>query len=429
MESGSSSQVIWRKPFVGENPEVIYAGKPPTEKELVEQKWRPGSRTAIAVITLVASIGICGFAGGMTTNILNLIKTIEVSPAIGWSVAGFGAIAGCAGFALYRINYNLSVGKVTILTINGGTWRDKGTMIQWQNLMEKHHGFFMEAAKEFDPELEDYSMRSDFEKDDLVQPRLRAFKTLFSQHQTDLICLQEINIRNDEKYQGKRSYLTIDEIRSVLPKHFAFTFCKDPNFGETDCFVAWDARRFEFLGMPQKMDYSDVCRRDGPDTLVLLRDRLFNKEICVGSAHSVGFSLATVENEKNREVAKKQGQAGDQQLDYDLEKMASEPVRGRADLFIYAGDFNATWVDYPERLEKMENAGFVTDKKDQKATILDASLKLRDGITPKAVRLDYVWTKGKKLIKIVSQTIGSVYHFYGRPSDHLAVKAVIYFKT
>ena len=90
-------------------------------------------------------------------------------------------------------------------------------------------------------------------------------------------------------------------------------------------------------------------------------------------------------------------------------KRASE-----ADVYVFAGDFNATPQHYPPRFNIIQRHGYITDGADTDPTIYDANLEEADEMTPTCVKLDYIFAKGREKVQVRVQQLDLQKNGFGR---------------
>ena len=106
-----------------------------------------------------------------------------------------------------------------------------------------------------------------------------------------------------------------------------------------------------------------------------------------------------------------------------------------ADLYVWAGDFNADRRHYDERLKIMYKAdpyAYSTDFLDVEPTVYDDDLKGLDGVSPEPVKRDHIFAKGREGLEIkISETPlrrTALDKFKQRPSNHVPIAATISFQ-
>ena len=234
---------------------------------------------------------------------------------------------------------------------------------------------------------------------------------------TDIICLQE------------STEMQSQDLQNILPSGYSF-FSYETTAGR-DGTIVWNSEKFDKVAHanvtydPTYIPLPEYC--SAPDTIVLLRDRMNGTTICVGSAHLRGFSLAYNLLEKDEEQQElKKAQTGDNQTKYDLDTMDAIS----ADLYVFAGDYNVTREHYQPRFDIIYNHAYITDIHDDNPTMYDINLKEQDGETPKPVKLDYIFVKGRKDVQVQVQHIDlqkTQLDNFNRPSDHLPIGAQVQF--
>ncbi len=241
------------------------------------------------------------------------------------------------------------------------------------------------------------------------------FRQAFQQFgNPDIICLQE-------SWEMRQ-----EDIQAILPPGYSF-FSYESDAGK-ECTVVWHSEKFSKIGHTDLVyDPTHIISvNSAPDTIALLKDNANGTTICVCSAHLRGFSLAYGTSEETlKQLELTKAQAGDNQTQVDLKAMDTV----QADLYLFAGDFNVTMEHYQQRFDLIARHGYVTDRSDNGPTIYDANLKEEDGITPKPVRLDYIFVKGGKNAHVHIQHIDlprtELNEYNNRPSDHLPIGAQV----
>jgi endonuclease/exonuclease/phosphatase family metal-dependent hydrolase len=246
------------------------------------------------------------------------------------------------------------------------------------------------------------------------QARVGLFQQTFQQFgNPDIICLQET-------WEMKPQ-----DLQAILPEGYSF-FSYENNAGR-DCTIVWNSSKFSKISHAN-INYDPEyipSYNSSPDTIALLKDNTNGTTICVGSAHLRGFSLAyeTFEDMRKKQELER-AKTGDNQARYDLDTMDAV----QADLYIFAGDFNVTTEHYQPRFDIIREHGYITDVTDSTTTIYDANLRESDGVSPKPVRLDHIFVKGREgtAVQIQSVDVGATtLNDFNRPSDHLPIGAEV----
>ncbi len=300
-------------------------------------------------------------------------------------------------------------GSYRIVSWNVATLRDYSNLRSLHNNMKEGREFFEAYQKTLNDAVYQATPQD-------IDKRERLFKKAFLRFENpDILCLQET------------AEMGVDDFQKILPDDYSF-FSYENRDGK-ECTIVWNSTKFT------KIDHADLSYdaeyissiNSSPDTIALLRDA-DKTLVCVASAHLRGFSLnyeALEETLKQQQL--RAAAAGDHQTEYDLETMkrASE-----ADVYVFAGDFNATPQHYPPRFNIIQRHGYITDGADTDPTIYDANLKEADEMTPTCVKLDYIFAKGREKVQVRVQQLDlqrTDLGVFNRPSDHLPVAAQVQF--
>ncbi len=354
-------------------------------------------------VVAVALVAIGSFVAG------TLLRSRD--SRLGWYLIGAGGALAVSdlivmGYLVYQrhafnMRHQNRQGNYHVVSWNVAAWSDYSNICAMKREMGKNQTFT--AAR--DALLTGTFQRASHEE---REERRQIFRRAFQQFgNPDIICLQESS-------ELDRNYLT-----SVLPPGYAFFSYQ--NESGRECTLVWKAAKFALDHYAQLTYDPEQIRsfNSNPDTIGLLRDRTNGAQICVGSIHLRGFSLAAPVPDK--------ALAGDNQARYTLDTMAGI----QADVYIFAGDLNATREHYLNRFQIIEQHKYNTDEADVAPTIYDASLKESDNKTPKAVKLDYIFARGsdRTQVQIHQAPLQNVplMQFAERASDHLPVAATIQF--
>jgi endonuclease/exonuclease/phosphatase family metal-dependent hydrolase len=249
--------------------------------------------------------------------------------------------------------------------------------------------------------------------------RTKMFKQAFQQFgNPDIICLQET-------WQTKTK-----DWEAVLPDGYAYYTHTDDNLN-SNCTVVWNVQKFTKIAHASitydgaYIDPEGTNSLQAPDTAVLLRDKANGTLICVNSVHLSSFPSgnSAVPDERGELALQKAAGIGHRQAEYDLNTMAGVD----ADLYIFAGDFNANANDNPQ-FEELKKQGYVTDNTDTAPTVYDARLSDTDGRAPISVKMDYIYAKAASdsLATVKQQKLKRTpLDNMKRPSDHIPIGAEV----
>ncbi len=258
-------------------------------------------------------------------------------------------------------------------------------------------------------EQEQKKSLSDRSNSILQNERTTLFKDAFTQFgNLDFGCLQESDHMDEE------------QLEAILPEGYSFYSCEYEVGDKTKKIMTHTSTLFWNTAKFDRVNTANMDPRSSKDAIVLLQDKENGTTICVGSGYLKGFNLADSDEGKSAGAIH-----GDKDTSYDLKTMDLV----KADLYVFAGDFNVTQEHYPARLDIIREHGYTNDASDMNPTVHDANLKEEDGKTKKAVKLDYIFAKGGEGAKVEIRSSRVVGHdledYVNRPSDHLPVKGTI----
>lgn len=240
--------------------------------------------------------------------------------------------------------------------------------------------------------------------------RLTLFKEAFQDFgQPDILCLQNCGWM----YKG--------DLKDSIPPGYDYFAFNQGNLFESHNAIAWNAEKFSKLSHAsldyRTGDFDVYTELPTPDIIVLLEDKINSTRICVDSACLYrDFSLASC------------ALVGNTQARYDLDTMNEVD----ADLFVVAGNYNATKEHCPRRFEIIQDSHhYITDENDTIPTVFDENLKKSDG-SPLPVKKDHIYVRAREKADVEikqehppSPKLGDL----RLPSTHLPIGARIIYKA